>query len=315
MAMTGRTRRGARNAQATRRRRPLGVFDSGIGGLTVVRHLLKLLPERRIVYFGDTARVPYGAKSDATVRRFGEEAVKFLSHYDVDAIVVACNTVSAVALRPLQREFRTLPITGVIEPGAEAAVRETRNGRIGVIGTRATVGSGAYEHAIHAAARRAGTRVRVDAIACPLLVPLAEEGMENSRAAREVLGEYLAPLQRRGIDTLILGCTHYPPFRRALRGVLGSRVKLVDSGEATARQFARHAREAARASGRAAKTAGRGAKRARQVRGGLECYVSDIPLQFERIGRHFLGRAMGKVGLIPQDDLPWFERNPIQGGR
>ena len=305
MAMT--RARGRTPARARGRRRPLGVFDSGIGGLTVVRHLLRLLPERRIVYFGDTARVPYGAKSDATVRRFGEEAVKFLSHYDVDEIVVACNTVSAVALRPLQREFRSLPITGVIEPGAEAAVRETKNGRIGVIGTRATVGSGAYVHAIHAAARRAGKRVRVDAVACPLLVPLAEEGMENSRAAREVLRDYLAPLQRRGIDTLILGCTHYPPFRRALQGVVGRRVKLVDSGEATARQLARQAREAARADGRTA----RGTSR----RGGLECYVSDIPLQFERIGRRFLGRAMGKVGLIPQDDLPWFERNPIHGGR
>jgi glutamate racemase len=305
MAMT--RARGRTAARARSHRRPLGVFDSGIGGLTVVRHLLRLLPERRIVYFGDTARVPYGAKSDATVRRFGEEAVKFLSHYDVDAIVVACNTVSAVALRPLQREFRSLPITGVIEPGAEAAVRGTRNGRIGVIGTRATVGSDAYVHAIHAAARRAGKRVRVDAVACPLLVPLAEEGMENSRAAREVLRDYLAPLQRRGIDTLILGCTHYPPFRRALQGVVGRRVKLVDSGEATARQLARQAREAARANGRTARDTSR--------RGGLECYVSDIPLQFERIGRRFLGRAMGKVGLIPQDDLPWFERNPIHGGR
>ncbi|HTK70273.1 MAG TPA: aspartate/glutamate racemase family protein, partial [Candidatus Eisenbacteria bacterium] len=193
------------------------------------------------------------------------------------------------------------------EPGAEAAVRETKSGRIGVIGTRATVASGAYVQAIHAAARRAGTRVRVDAIACPLLVPLAEEGMENSRAAREVLRDYLAPLQKRGIDTLILGCTHYPPFRRAIQGVLGARVKLVDSGEATARQLARQARDAERAAGRVARPKGR--------RGTLECFVSDIPLQFERIGRRFLGRSMGKVGLIPQDDLPWFERNPIQGGR
>ena len=160
---------------------------------------------------------------------------------------------------------------------------------------RATVGSGAYVQAIHAAARRAGKRVRVDAVACPLLVPFAEEGMENSRAAREVLRDYLAPLQRRGIATLILGCTHYPPFRRALQGVVGRRVKLVDSGEATARQLARQAREAARANGKA--------PRATSRRGGLECYVSDIPLQFERIGRRFLGRSMGKVGLIPQDDL------------
>jgi glutamate racemase len=131
--------------------------------------------------------------------------------------------------------------------------------------------------------------------------------MENSRAAREVLRDYLAPLQKRGIDTLILGCTHYPPFRRAIQGVLGGRVKLVDSGEATARQLARQAGDAARAAGRVARPKGR--------RGTLECFVSDIPLQFERIGRRFLGRSMGKVGLIPQDDLPWFERNPIQGGR
>ena len=297
--------RGAGRARARargRKRRVLGVFDSGIGGLTVVRHLRRLLPGWRIVYFGDTARVPYGTKSDATVRRFGSEAVKFLTRFDVFQVVVACNTVSAVALRPLQREFRELPIMGVIDPGADAAIRETRNGRIGVIGTRATIASGAYDAAIAAAARRAGIRARVFSQACPLLVPLAEEGLENSKAAHEVLRVYLAPLQRKKIDTLILGCTHYPPFRRALRKVLGPKVRLVDSGEATAKRLARAAK--------AAGTAGNGTARD----GWLHCYVSDIPRQFEAIGRRFLGRSMGKVALVPQDDLPWFERNPTQGG-
>jgi len=287
---------------AVKRRNPvLGVFDSGIGGLTVVRHLRRLLPAWPIVYFGDTARVPYGAKSNETVRRFGSEAIKFLTHFNVDQVVIACNTVSSVALRPLQREFRTLPILGVIEPGAEAAVRATRTGRIGVIGTRATVASRAYEHAIGAAAHRAGIRASVYAAACPILVPLAEEGMENTKAAREALRDYLAPLQRKKIDTLILGCTHYPPFRRALRSLLGPRVRLVDSGEATAKRLAlgnSHPRRGGRA-----------------ARAPLECYVSDIPRQFESIGRRFLGQDMGRVWLIPQDDLPWFERSPIERGR
>ena len=299
--------------------RVLGVFDSGIGGLTVVRHLRRLLPDWPIVYFGDTARVPYGAKSDATVRRFGGEAVKFLSHFEVFHVVVACNTVSAVALHSLQREFRGLRMTGVILPGAEAAVRATRSGKIGVIGTRATIASQAYEHAIAAAAHRSGVRARVYSAACPLLVPLAEEGLENSRAAHEVLREYLAPLKRAGIDTLILGCTHYPPFRRALRRVLGSRVTLVDSGEATARQLAREARERERVTGKASRHGslrGRSPRARRSNRRAvLQCYVSDIPLQFARVGRRFLGESMGKVALVPQDDLPWFERAPIRMGR
>ena len=287
----------------------LGVFDSGIGGLTVVRHLRRLLPTVPIVYFGDTARVPYGTKSDATVRRFASEAVRFLTQFKVGRVVVACNTVSAVALRSLAKEFPALPIDGVIEPGAEAAVAATRTGRIGVIGTRATVASGAYERAVAAAARRAGKRARVHAAPCPLLVPLAEEGMENSRAAREALRDYLAPLQRRKVDTLILGCTHYPPFRRALQAILGPRVRLIDSGEATAKRLARRLRWDRR---RAALHGGSAPSRRR---GAMRCYVSDIPRQFERIGRRFLGHSLGRVALVPQDDLPWFERPARRGGR
>lgn len=278
-------------------RRTLGVFDSGIGGLTVVRHLRRLLPSVPIIYFGDTARVPYGTKSDATVRRFAGEAVRFLTQFGVGRVIVACNTVSAVALRALDREFHGLPIDGVIEPGAEAAVAATRSGRIGVIGTRATVASGAYERAVAAAAKRAGKRARVDAVACPILVPLAEEGMENSKAAREVLRDYLAPLRHRNVDTLILGCTHYPPFRRTLTSLLGQRVRLIDSGEATARRLARELK-----------------RDARRGRGSLRCYVSDIPRQFERIGRRFLGHSLGRVQVVPQDDLPWFERPSRRGG-
>lgn len=286
--------------------RPLGVFDSGIGGLTVVRHLRRLLPERHIVYFGDTARVPYGTKSDATVNRFAVEAARFLALFGVDHLVVACNTVSAVALHALEREFRGLPIHGVIEPGAQAAVAATRTGRIGVIGTRATVASRAYERALAAAARAQGKEVRVRATACPLLVPLAEEGMTNTHAVREVLRGYLEPLRRRRIDTLILGCTHYPPFKRALRAVLGPRVRLIDSGEATARRLARAFHRDAGARGVARGAAGRAAR----TRGSLDCYVSDIPRQFEAIGRRFLGHPISRVHLVEQDDLPWFERHP-----
>jgi glutamate racemase len=294
----------------------LGVFDSGIGGLTVVRHLRRLLPTWPIVYFGDTARVPYGAKSDATVRRFAGEAVSFLSHFQVGRVVVACNTVSAVALRHLGREFPRIPIDGVIEPGAEAAVRATRSGRIGVIGTRATVASGAYEQAIGVQVRRAGAKVRVWAAPCPLLVPLAEEGMENSKAAREALRYYLEPLKARRIDTLILGCTHYPPFKRAIRAFLGKRVRLIDSGEATARKLAAEARGAARAHARGGRPTRTGRARAAAVeRGSLRCFVSDIPRQFEAVGTRFLGHRLGRVQLVAQDDLPWFERTPSQGDR
>ena len=286
-------------SRSSRLSRTLGVFDSGIGGLTVVRHLRRLLPAYDIVYFGDTARVPYGTKSDATVRRFAGEAGRFLTQFGVSHLVVACNTVSAVALRSLARDFQPLPVNGVILPGAEAAVRATRSGRIGVIGTRATIASGAYEHAIANAARQAGRKTRVFTAPCPLLVPLAEEGLERSRAAKEVLRDYLATLRARRIDTLILGCTHYPPFKPAIRSILGRRVTLIDSGEATARRLVRGLR--AQGSGSV------------HGRGSLRCYVSDIPRQFEAIGRRFLGSRLGRVWLVPQDDLPWYQRPPIEG--
>lgn len=205
---------------------PVGIFDSGIGGLTVASAVRKLLPNESIYYIGDTARVPYGGKSAATVQRYSAEIAAILANAGCKAIVVACNTASAVALDPL-RNALTLPVLGVINPGARAAVAATRNGHIGVIGTRGTIKSGAYEHAIRALRRD----VQVTSRACPLLVPLIEEGWLDSEVTERVIREYVQPLIDAQVDTLVLGCTHYPLLRRAVRRVVGDSVNLVDSAE------------------------------------------------------------------------------------
>jgi len=213
---------------------PIGVFDSGIGGLTVVRELLRQLPHERVIYFGDTARVPYGPKSPDTVRRYSREIASFLTGQDVKAIVVACNTATAHALEALQREH-TVPVIGVVEPGARAAVAATRRGELGVIGTAGTIGSGAYERAIRAIA----PDVDIVARACPLFVPLVEEGWLDTEATRLIAREYLGPLRAAGIDTLVLGCTHYPLLKPLLGRLLGPHVTLIDSAHETAAETAR----------------------------------------------------------------------------
>lgn len=210
--------------------RPIGVFDSGIGGLTVVSELRRLLPNESIYYLGDTARVPYGGKSASTVQRYSQEIAALLLGENAKTIVVACNTASAVALPALQREL-AVTVTGVIAPGAQAAIAATRNGHVGIIGTRATIKSGAYERALH----DLNPNVRASARACPLLVPLIEEGWLESRVTDEVLMQYLQPLLDDGIDTLVLGCTHYPLLRPAIQRLLGEAVALVDSAENCAR--------------------------------------------------------------------------------
>jgi len=206
--------------------RPIGVFDSGIGGLTVVSALRHCLPNEHIFYLGDTARVPYGGKSAATVERYSVEIAEMLLEENCKTIVVACNTASALALPKLEK---TLPVTvtGVIVPGAKAAVAATRNGHIGVIGTRATIRSGAYERAL----RSLHADVRVTALACPLLVPLIEEGWLENAITDRVITRYLDPLVSAGIDTLVLGCTHYPLLRNAIARSLGDSITLVDSAE------------------------------------------------------------------------------------
>lgn len=252
--------------------RPIGVFDSGLGGLTVVRRLRDLLPGEEIVYFGDTARVPYGNKSREAVTRFSRRNCRFLIGQGVGMIVVACNTSCALAMETLRREF-PLPLHDVIAPGARRAAGLTRNGRIGVIGTHATIGSGAYEREL----KRIDASLSVHSRACPLFVPLAEEGWLDRPATVEIAREYLIPLRNAGIDVLILGCTHYPVLEGVIRLVLGEGVALVDSGLGCA--------EAVRA-GMGSPAGGRG---------GVRYFVSDMPERFREIGRVFMGEEIRGV--------------------
>ena len=204
--------------------RPIGVFDSGIGGLTVVKALQELLPNESIFYLGDTARVPYGNKSAETVERYSIELANMLMRENAKVIVVACNTVSSVAI-PKLRTNVSVPVIGVIEPGAQAAIAITRNRHVGVIGTRATIRSGAYENAL----RALNVHVRVSSQACPLFVPLIEEGLLDDELTDQAIARYLDPMIADGIDTLVLGCTHYPLLAGAIGRALGDDVKLVDS--------------------------------------------------------------------------------------
>ena len=208
---------------------PIGVFDSGIGGLTVVRQMQRLLPYEQIIYLGDTARIPYGTKSAETVTRFACEDAAFLAAQGVKALVVACNSASASALPELGERF-SLPTFGVILPGAIAANEATRNGHIGVIGTQATIRSGAYERLVD----ELNSELRVTSRACPLLVPLVEEGWLDHEVTDAVLREYLMPMLESGVDTLVLGCTHYPLLKESIARVAGPEVALVDSAETCA---------------------------------------------------------------------------------
>jgi glutamate racemase len=210
--------------------RPVGVFDSGIGGLTVVKALRDLLPNENIFYLGDTARVPYGPKSPETVQRYAVELAEMLMSKNAKALVVACNTASSVALPLLTNKF-SVPVIGVIEPGARAALQATRNRHVGVIGTRATIRSGAYEKALHAT----DNDVRVSSRACPLLVPLIEEGLFDDSVTDQLIKRYLEPLLADGIDTLVLGCTHYPLLAGAIARAVRRQIVLVDSAQNCAR--------------------------------------------------------------------------------
>jgi glutamate racemase len=210
--------------------RPIGVFDSGIGGLTVVKALQETLPNEAIFYLGDTARVPYGSKSAETVERYSLELAELLMQEDAKIVVVACNTASSVGLPKLKKNL-SVPVIGVIEPGARAAVAITRNRHIGVIGTRATINSGSYEKAL----RTLDGELRITSRPCPLLVPLIEEGLFEDEVTERVIARYLKPMLVDGIDTLVLGCTHYPLLAPAIGRFLGDRVTIVDSARNCAR--------------------------------------------------------------------------------
>lgn len=211
---------------------PIGVFDSGVGGLTVAREIMRQLPNERIVYFGDTARVPYGSKSKETVTRFSRQIVRFLETQDVKAIVVACNTASAYALEELEKEV-DIPMIGVVRPGTKAALDATVNKKIGVIGTEATINSGIYSRYI----QENDKDVTVIGKACPLFVPLVEEGLWEDPVTDEIARRYLAELVDSGIDTLILGCTHYPMLRSTVGKIVGEQVTLVNPAYETAREL------------------------------------------------------------------------------
>lgn len=211
---------------------PVGVFDSGVGGLTVVREMMRQIPDEKIVYFGDTARVPYGSKSKETVTKYSRQIIRFLKTQQVKAIVVACNTASAYALDELERET-DLPIIGVVKPGAKVAADTTVNGKVGVIGTEGTVGSRIYSRYI----KELNPAVEVIGKACPLLVPLVEEGLLKDPVTDEIACRYLSELIDIGIDTLILGCTHYPLIRSTVGRIVGDKVKLVNPAYETAREL------------------------------------------------------------------------------
>ena len=211
---------------------PIGIFDSGVGGLTVTREVMRQIPNERIVYFGDTARVPYGGKSKEIVTRYSRQIVRFLKEQDVKAIVVACNTASAYALDELEKEI-DIPIIGVVKPGAKVAADTTRNGKIGIIGTEATVGSRIYSRYI----KEINSEAEVIGKACPLFVPLVEEGLLHDPVTDEIALRYLSSLIDSGIDTLILGCTHYPLIRSTVGKIMGESVTLVNPAYETAREL------------------------------------------------------------------------------
>ena len=209
---------------------PIGVFDSGLGGLTVAREIMRNLPMEKIVYFGDTARLPYGNKSAQTIQRYARQIVRFLRTQQIKAIVVACNTATALAMNEIREEADGIPVIGVIEPGARVACETTKNGSIGVIATRATIGSHVYNDAIHAIR----PNVSVIGKACPLFVPLVEEGWIHDKITDEIILRYLDDLLEHQIDTLILGCTHYPLLRTEIHRLIGDQIRLVNPAYETA---------------------------------------------------------------------------------
>ncbi len=279
------------------RLRPIGIFDSGLGGLTVLRALHRRLPGEDLVYFGDTARVPYGTKGAQTVLDFARQDAGLLVAQGVKLVVVACNTASAFALEHLQ-QILPVPVLGVINPGVEAALTATRGGPIGVIGTPGTIGSGRYQEGlVRGLAGRSGVASESIVVGeCPLLVPLVEAGWEDHAATDLVLDTYLAPLRQAGVDTLILGCTHYPLLKNQIAQHMGPEVVLVDSAESLAL-----AAEALLVSKQLRR---RDAIPAADLPlGRLQFHLSDIPWKFAEIGARFLGKPITDVRTVPLAEM------------
>jgi glutamate racemase len=282
----------------TQDQRSIGVFDSGLGGLTAVRELVRALPDESVVYFGDTARVPYGSKSRATVTRFSLEIAHFLLRQDIKCLLVACNTASSYALETLKARLE-IPVIGVIDPPVGVAVTAgpptAAPRRVGVIGTQATVTSGAYAQAVE----RLAPGTHVVSRACPLFVPLIEEGWLDHPVMRRVAEEYLGELRDERLESLILGCTHYPLIASLVQEIVGPQVRLIDSGAEAAAATAALLRRR----GLLAAPGGRADAGPRH-----HFYLSDERLSFERVARTFLGRDLPPITIVDQTDLPWFER-------
>ncbi len=264
---------------------PVGIFDSGIGGLTVVKKISEFLPNENIVYFGDTARVPYGSKSNQTVIEYSLQNAHFLIKKNVKMIVVACNTASSVALEALRKEFK-IPIIGMIEPGSKNALAVTKNKNIGVIGTNATVNNRAYSNQL----RNIEKKVKVFEKACPLFVPFAEEGWIDHQATKLVAKEYLSELKNYKIDTLILGCTHYPILAQIIQKVVGNKVTLIDSGTAASYEVESLLSEM-------------NLKNESTKKGKSEFYVSDVPRKFQEVAERFLGKKITHIERIELEEL------------
>jgi len=267
------------------RTNPIGIFDSGIGGLTVVKSVLRLMPNENIVYFGDTARVPYGSKSNETVVEYSIQAANFLLRKNIKLLVVACNTASSVALKEL-RKFLTIPVIGMIEPGAKMALQESKKGIVGVIGTRATINNKAYAQEL----KKLNPKVKVFEQACPLFVPLAEEGWLDHKVTQLVAKEYLGELHKKKIDSLILGCTHYPILEEVIQKVVGKNVKLIDSGTPAAKLVEDYLN-------------GRGLRNQSVHQGVSEFYVSDVPTKFREVAERFLGKKITHLHKVELDEL------------
>ena len=260
--------------------KPIGIFDSGIGGLTVVKQLMHMLPNEQLIYFGDTARIPYGTKSKRLIERYAMEDAYFLLQYDIKALVVACNTASSLAMDVLLQNL-DIPVVGVVIPGAQAAVDLSRNNKIGVVGTMATINSNSYTSEIH----KRSQDVTVLGQPCPLLVPLVEEGWLDDNVTVMTLKKYLSDMMREKVDTLILGCTHYPLLENTIQKIVGNTVKLIDSGKETAKAVKQLLIDTnlLNQSGKI----------------GLDkFYVSDIPMKFEEIGSRFLGKKLDNVERV-----------------
>ena len=261
--------------------RPIGVFDSGLGGLTVAKAIKEKLPNENIVYLGDTARVPYGNKSTLLVTGYATQITNFLLGENAKLIVVACNTASALALPALQSEF-LVPILGVIIPGSQAAVHATRNKHVGVIGTTATINSNAYTQAL----REIESSIQITTQACPLFVPLVEEGWLHGPVPSEITASYLKNINVENVDTLILGCTHYPLLKPMIQDIVNDNTVLIDSAETVAEEVAIILIEKKMSADSSNK-------------GLLKCFVTDSPIQFENIAKRFMGYSLNNVQTVP----------------